>query len=67
MVYGDFKDLPKRADFDYVILNKAFNIPKNLKYDEHQGDLASMIYKFSDKKFLVMLLHVQINMLLKQD
>ena len=50
MAYGDFKDLPRRTDFDYVILNKAFNIPKNLKYDEYQGDLASMIYKFSDKE-----------------
>ena len=47
MAYGDFKDLPRRTDFDYVILNKAFNIPKNLKYDEY---LASMIYKFSDKE-----------------
>ena len=50
MAYGDFKDLPRRADFDYVILSKAFNFHKNLKYDEYQGDLASMIYKFSDKK-----------------
>ena len=50
MVYGDFKDLPRRATSDKVVHNKAFNIAKNPKYDEHQQDLASMIYRFFDKK-----------------
>ena len=36
MVYGDFKDLPRRATSDKVVHNKAFNIAKNPKYDEHQ-------------------------------
>ena len=30
--------------------DKAFNIAKNPKYDGYQRDLASMIYKFFDKK-----------------
>ena len=31
MVYGDFKNLPRRADSDKVLRNNAFNIAKNLK------------------------------------
>ena len=31
--------------------DKASNIAKNPKYDEYQCGLASMIYKFYDKKF----------------
>ena len=31
--------------------DKAFNIPKNPKYDGYQRGLASMIYKFFDKKW----------------
>ena len=35
----------------YVLLsNKAFNIAKNLKYERHQRELASMIYTFFGKK-----------------
>ena len=30
--------------------DKAFNIAKNLKYDGYQRRLASMVYKFHDKK-----------------
>ena len=33
MSYGDPKDLPRRIAFDKVLLHKAFNIAKNLKYD----------------------------------
>ena len=29
--------------------DKVFNIAKNLKYDEYQRGLASMVYKFFDK------------------
>ena len=39
--------------------NKAFNITKNLKYDGYERGLASMVYKFFDKKFS----HLQINLL----
>ena len=31
--------------------DKAFNIAKNPKYDEYQKGLASMVYKFFDKKY----------------
>ena len=30
--------------------DKAFNIAKNPKYDSYQRGLASMVYKFFDKK-----------------
>ena len=50
IVYGDFKDLKKRTAVDNVLRDKAFNIAKNPKYDGYQRGLASMIYKFFDKK-----------------
>ena len=50
MAYGDFKDLKRRTDADNVLRDKAFNIAKNPKYDGYQRGLASMIYKFFDKK-----------------
>ena len=52
MAYGDFKDLPRRAASDKVLCNKVFNIPANWKYDGCQRGLASMVYKFFDKKSL---------------
>ena len=33
-----------------VLCDKAFNIGKNLQYDEYQRSFASMVYKFFDKK-----------------
>ena len=50
MTYGDFKDLARRTDSDKVLRDKAFNIAKNPKYDGYQGGLASIVYKFFDKK-----------------
>ena len=50
MAYYDFKDLKKRTDSDKILKDKAFNIAKNIKYDEYQRGIASMVYKFSDKK-----------------
>ena len=50
MVYGDFKDLKRRTFSDKVQRDKAFNIAKNPKYDGYQRGLASMVYKFFDKK-----------------
>ena len=49
MAYGDFKDLKRRTAAD-VLRDKAFNIAKNPKYDGYQRGLASMVYKFFDKK-----------------
>ena len=50
IAYGDFKDLAKRTASDKVLRDKAFNIAKNPKYDGYQGGLASVVYKFFDKK-----------------
>ena len=50
MAYGDFKDLIKRKAADKVLKNKAFSIAKDPKYDGYQRGLASMVYKFLDKK-----------------
>ena len=50
MVYGDFKDLAKRTAADKVLRDKAFKIASDQKYDGYQRGLASMVYKFFDKK-----------------
>ena len=50
MAYGDFEDFAKRTASDKVLKDKAFNIAKNLKYGGYQRGLASMVYKFFDKK-----------------
>ena len=50
MACGDFKDLTRRTVFDKILCDKAFNIAKNTKYDGYQLGLASMVYKFFDKK-----------------
>ena len=47
---GDFKDLAKRTAVDKVLRDEAFNIAKDSKYDGYQRGLASMVYKFFDKK-----------------
>ena len=50
MACGDFKDLARNTASDKVSRDKAFNIAKNPKYDGYQRGLASMVYKFFDKK-----------------
>ena len=50
MGYGDFKDLTRRTASEKILRDKAFNIAKNPKYDGYQRGLASMVYKFFDKK-----------------
>ena len=50
MAYGDFKDLEGRTASDRILRDKAFNIAKNPKYGGCQRGLASMVYKFFDKK-----------------
>ena len=50
MAYGDFKDLNRTTFADNVLRRKASNISKDPKYDGYQRGLASMIYKFLDKK-----------------
>ena len=48
--YSDSKDLIKRTVADKILKNKAFDIAKDSKYDGYQRGLASMVYKFFDKK-----------------
>ena len=50
MAYGDFKDLAKRTAADKVLRDKAFKVASAQKYDWCQRGLASMVYKFFDKK-----------------
>ena len=50
MAHGDFKDLTKRAFADKVLRDKASKIASDQKYDGYQRRLASMVYKFFDKK-----------------
>ena len=50
MAYGKSKDLVKRTQSDKVLKDKAFKIASDPKYDGYQRGLASMVYKFFDKK-----------------
>ena len=48
--YADHKDLINRTEADKVLRDKAYDIASNPKYDGYQKGLASMVYKFFDKK-----------------
>ena len=48
--YADHKDLINRTEADKVLRDKAYDIASNPKYDGYQRGLASMVYKFFDKK-----------------
>ena len=50
--YADHKDLVNRTKADKVLRDKAYNIASNPKYDGYQRGLASMVYKFFDKKYV---------------
>ena len=50
MAYGDFTDLAIKPTSDKVLRDKAFKIASNPKCDAYQRGLASMVYKFVDKK-----------------
>ena len=50
MAYGDFKDLNRRTSADKVLHDKTIDIAKNPKYDGYQRGLASMVYKYFNKK-----------------
>ena len=50
MAYGKSKDLARRTESDKVLRDKAFKIASDPKYDGYQRGLASMVYKFFDKK-----------------
>ena len=50
MAYGKSKDLVKRTQSDDVLRDKVLKIASDPKYDGYQRGLASMVYKFFDKK-----------------
>ena len=50
MAYGKSKDVAKRTQSDKVLWDKAFKIASDPIYDRYQRGLASMAYKFFDKK-----------------
>ena len=45
-----YKDLINRTEADKVLRDKAYDIASNPEYDGYQRGLASMVYKFFDKK-----------------
>ena len=49
-VYDAYEDLPKRRACDNVLHNKTLLIANNLQYDRYQCLVASVVYKFFDKK-----------------
>ena len=50
MAFGKSKDLAKRTQSDKVLRDKAFKIASYSEYDGYQTRLASMVYKFFNKK-----------------
>ena len=48
--YAGHKDLKNRTKSDKVLRDKAYDIASNPEYDGYQRGLASMVYKFFDKK-----------------
>ena len=44
------KNLTKRTESDKVLRDKSFEIVSSPKYDGYERGLASMVYKFLDKK-----------------
>ena len=48
--YADHKDLINGTEADKVLGDKAYDIVSNPEYDGYQRGLASMVYKFFDKK-----------------
>ena len=47
---ADHKDLINRTKSDKVLRDKAYNIAGHPEYDGYRRGLASMVYKFFDKK-----------------
>ena len=46
MAYGKAKDLVSRTQSDKVLIDQAFKIASDPKYDGYQRWLASMVYNF---------------------
>ena len=50
MAYGKSKDLAKRPQSDKVLRDKVSKIVSDAKWDGCQRGLASMVYRFFEKK-----------------
>ena len=50
VAYSSSRHLAKRTAADKILRDKAFNVAKDPEYDGYQRELASMVYKFFDKK-----------------
>ena len=48
--YSDSKDLAKITISDKILKDILYEIARNRNYDGYQRALASMVYKFLDKK-----------------
>ena len=48
--YSDSNNLPNWSVSDKILKGTAYEIPKNSKNDAYERALASMLYRFSDKK-----------------
>ena len=51
MAYEKYKDSTKRTESDKVSSNKVFKIASDPICNGYERGLASLIYKFFDKKF----------------
>ena len=50
MAYGKSKDLVKRTQSDKFLKDKAYKTASDPRYDSYQRGLASLVYKFFNKK-----------------
>ena len=50
MAYNKYEDLKGRTQSDIVLTKKAFKIAIDPKYNGYERGLASMVYKFFNKK-----------------
>ena len=50
MAYNKYKDSGRRIQTDRVLKDKTFKIASNSRYNGYERGLASMVYKFFDKK-----------------
>ena len=48
------KDLTRRTTSDKIFCDKPLNIAKNSKYNVYQAGLAPMVFKFFDKKSVLL-------------
>ena len=48
--YSDSENLAKRTKSDKILKDQAYEIARNQNYDGSQRGLASMVYRFFDKK-----------------